>query len=174
MPDDAAVPDPVPAPAHTPAPPDPVLASVRPAFRALAGAIVPEAASLEEAEWRELEAIVEGALAKRPPGMRRQLGVFIRVLDGLPVLRWGRRFRSLDAPRRERFLRGVQRARVFLVRRGFWGLRTLVLMGYYARPAAYAEVGYGARLRGWLEHPDAPPEARAAVAAAAGTEGGAP
>ena len=151
MPDDAAVLDPV-----------------RPAFRALAGSIVPEAASLGDAGWRALEGVVEEALAKRPPGMRRQLAVFIRVLDWLPLFRWGRRFRRLDAARRERFLRGVQNARVFLVRRGFWGLRTLVFMGYYARPTAYAEVGYGARLRGWLEHPDAPPGAREATAAEAG------
>jgi hypothetical protein len=46
-----------------------------------------------------------------------------------------------------------------------WGLRTLILMGYYARPAAAAEVGGSAHRRGWAARGDtiaviplAPPE----------------
>lgn len=42
----------------------PVLDPVRPTFRALARTIVPETAALDEADWDEVEAIVEDALAK--------------------------------------------------------------------------------------------------------------
>ena len=139
------------------------LGGVRTTFRALATAIVPESAGLDVDGWSELERIVEEALAGRPARIRRQLVTFIRLLGVLPFLRWGRTFDRLDAARRQRFLEAVQDAPVLLVRRGFWGVRTLVFMGYYARPEAYAAVGYQARLRGWLEHPDATPEARAAV-----------
>lgn len=149
-----------------------VLDPVRPTFRALAATIVPEASQLDDAGWAALEGTVEDALAKRPPEIRRQMAVFIRVLGWLPVLRWGRRFRRLDPPDRTRFLHAIQDARVFLLRRGFWGLRTLVYMGYYARPEAYRAVGYAPRLRGWLEHPDAPPEARRATAAGLGRDAG--
>lgn len=131
---------------------------VRRTFRALATAIVPEARDLAEADWAELEATVEAALTRRPSTIRRQIVVFVRLLDLLPVLRWGRPFRGLDDGRRARFLVAVERSRLFVLRRGFWGLRTLVFMGYYTRPAAYDSVGYGARLRGWLEHPDASPQ----------------
>ncbi len=152
-----------------------VLDPVRDRFRALSTTIVPQAAELDPAGWDRLESIVEDALADRPPAVRRQLVVFIRLLDALPVFRWGRRFRSLDQRRRIRFLGGVQNARLFLVRRGFWGLRTLVYMGYYGRPESHEDVGYDARLRGWLEHPDAPAAARAATLAATdGPAGGAP
>ncbi|HUG39711.1 MAG TPA: hypothetical protein VMM12_04465 [Longimicrobiales bacterium] len=144
-----------------------VLAGVRPTFRALAASIVPEAAALGPEGWAELERIVDAALARRPAAVRRQLLVFIRALDILPLFRWGRTFRRLDPDRRRRFLQGVQDAPVLLARRGFWGLRTLVFMGYYARPEAYDAVGYQARLRGWVEHPDAPAAARAAAAAEA-------
>lgn len=143
------------------------LAKVRPTFRALAEAIVPGAASLDEAGWAELERIVEEALAKRPPAIRRQLLIFIRLLNVLPVLRRGRTLRRLDAEGRGRFLRAIQDSRLLLLRRGFWGVRTLVLMGYYARPDAYDEVGYRAKLRGWLEHPEATAAARASAAAEA-------
>ncbi len=142
---------------------DPVLPPIRARFRALATTIVPESAQLDDAGWADVEAIVENALSKRPPGMRRQFGVFVRLLDFLPRLRWLRPFRRLDAEKRVRFLGGIQRSPVFLFRRGFWGLRTLVYMGYYARPEGYAEIGYDARLRGWLEHPDADDAARDAT-----------
>jgi hypothetical protein len=138
-----------------------VLAPVRSVFRALAVAIVPEACALTMSGWAEVEATVEAALAKRPASVRRQLVVFIRALDLLPVLRWGRPFRRLDPELRDRYLRAVERSPVFMVRRGFWGLRTLVYMGFYTRPEAYGAVGYSARLRGWLEHPDTPATALA-------------
>jgi hypothetical protein len=140
-----------------------VLPPIRPAFRALARAIVPETRELDAGGWGELEAIVEDALAQRPPAVRRQLAVFIRLLTYLPVFRWGRTFRSLDRDRQARFLHGMQSSRIFLFRRGFWGLRTLVYMGYYGREEAYRRIGYQARLRGWVEHPDAPDAARDAT-----------
>lgn len=128
---------------------DAVLRPVRSVFRALAMTIVPEASRLGEDEWADLERIVEYALSRRPARMRRQLVLFIRVLSFLPLLRWGRTFRGLDDARRARFLHAVERSRVLLVRRGMWGLRTMVFMGYYARPEAAAEIGYRADPRGW-------------------------
>lgn len=134
-------------------------------FRALAATIVPEAGELDEAGWESLESIVLEALADRPASVRRQLRLFIRVLGVAPLVRYGRTFRGLDPARRAAFLRRVERSPVFLLRRGFWGLRTLVYMGYYARREAGEAIGYGARLRGWLEHPDAPEAARQATRA---------
>jgi hypothetical protein len=128
---------------------DRVLAPVRNEFRALAVAIVPAAATLADAEWEELEAIVERALASRPAKMRRQLALFVRLLTAAPLLRHGRRFASLDSESQARFLAAVERSPLLLLRRGFWGLRTLVYMGYYGRPAAAAAIGYRAHVRGW-------------------------
>ena len=126
-----------------------VLAPVAGEFRALAVAIVPRAAKLDEDGWRALEAIVEEALAPRPDAMKRQLRLFVRALSWLPVMRYGRTFAALDASRRTAFLRAVERSRLLLVRRGFWGLRTLVLLGYWGRPETGAAIGYRAHPRGW-------------------------
>jgi hypothetical protein len=93
--------------------------------------------------------IVDEALGRQPPSVRRQLFLFIGLLDWLPVFRHGRRFRSLDPERRLRFLQTLQDSRLVLVRRGVWGLRTLIFMGYYARPAAYAAIDYRAHPDGW-------------------------
>jgi hypothetical protein len=126
-----------------------VLDPVRPVFRAIAQTVVPEATRLSDADWAAVEAIVERALAPRPPRLRRQLVVLIRLLQWLPVLRYGRPFTALDAARRTRFLGQIQDAPLLLLRRGFWGLRTLALMGYYARPEAAGEIGYRGRPEGW-------------------------
>lgn len=126
-----------------------VLAPVRSTFRAVACCVVPEASSLDEAAWTEVEAIVEHALSTRPVRMQGQLRTFLRVIELLPVARYGRVFAKLEPVRQAAFLRGLQDARVLLLRRGFWGLRTLILMGYYARPSARAAVGYHADVRGW-------------------------
>jgi hypothetical protein len=128
---------------------DSVIPAVRPLFRDLARTFVPESAALDEPGWAESEAIVERFLAARPPAVRRQFRALVRLLDFLPLLRYGRRFRSLDGARRLRFLEAMQRAPVLLLRRGVWGLRTVAFMGYYARPGAAALIGYRADARGW-------------------------
>lgn len=126
-----------------------ILAAVSPTFRAIAATVVPEAAALDADGWGALEGIVEQALLLRPPRMRRQLVVFIRAIEWLPLLRYGRRFSRLDTPRRARFLAALQESPLLLLRRGFWGVRTLALMGYYAQPRTAASIGYRADPRGW-------------------------
>ncbi|HTR21388.1 MAG TPA: hypothetical protein VMH88_11100 [Gemmatimonadales bacterium] len=126
-----------------------MLDMVRPAFRAIGATIVPEASAMDERAWSDLEQVVEDALATRPLRMRRQLVLLIRVVQILPVIRYGRPFTGLDPERRTRLLDALQNAPVLLLRRGIWGLRTLVLMGYYGRPAAWPEIGYRGAARGW-------------------------
>lgn len=125
------------------------LAPVRGTFRAIATTVVPEAASLDEAGWTELEAVIHSQLAGRPAGLRRQIRMFIRLLQWLPLLRYLRRFTGLDPARRTAFLEGMQRAPVTLLRVGFWGLRSLVFLGYYGSPRGLAATGYAAHPDGW-------------------------
>jgi len=125
------------------------LGTARPVFRALVCALVPEAASLDGAGWNDLERLVETALAARPASLRRRVLLFLRFIEWLPLARYGCRFTSLDAARRARFLTSLQDHPVQLIRLGFWGVRTLALMGYYGRPEAAHAIGYAADARGW-------------------------
>jgi len=118
-------------------------------LRAVATCVVPEAGRLDATQWGELEAIVARAVAARPRAVQRQLALFLTLLEWLPLLRYGRRLSRLDAAPRARVLDLLQRAPMLLLRRGFWGVRTLILMGYYGRPAAAAAIGYRADARGW-------------------------
>jgi len=126
-----------------------VLDPVRETFRAIATTVVPEAGRLDAAGWGELERLVERLLDPRPAAVKRQLQLLIRAIEYLPVLRRGGRFTRLAARERAGFLTGLENAPVLLIRRGFWGLRTLVYLGYYARPEAGREIGYRADPRGW-------------------------
>ena len=38
---------------------------------------------------------------------------------------------------------------MLLFRRGVWGLRTLVMMGWYTNPSVIAALGYRASAAGW-------------------------
>ncbi|HVO49431.1 MAG TPA: hypothetical protein VMV60_00360 [Thermoanaerobaculia bacterium] len=126
-----------------------LLDPVRATFRAIAATVVPEASALDDGGWGALEALVEKTLEPRPASVKRQLVLFIRTIEHLPRLRWGRGFSALTPDERTRFLSGLERAPSLLLRRGFWGLRTLVFLGYYARPEAAAAIGYRAEARGW-------------------------
>ncbi len=134
-------------PSHPTSPP--ALAAFRPLVRGIACTIVPEAVSLDEKAWADFERLTDAALGDRPPALQRRLQLFLRAIDWLPLLRFGRRFHSLQPAQRARFLAGLENHVVQLIRSGFWGLRTLVLLGYYGRPEAAAAIGYHADPRGW-------------------------
>lgn len=130
--------------------PTPVLAGpFARTFRAVAVTVVPDAGRLTAEQWDRALAIVEDALADRPPALRRQLRIFLRLIEWLPVLRWLRSFTALELARRERWLALLQDAPLLRIRQGFWGLRTLCLMAYYGLPEIRGEIGYRAHPRGW-------------------------
>lgn len=118
-------------------------------FRILTETLVPEAAALDAEGWSRALALVEGALARRDPGLRRRLLLFLRFLQWLPLFRHGRPFTGLDPVRRLALLEALQDSRWTAIRRGVWGLRTLAFLGYYGRPEVYAEIGYRAHIDGW-------------------------
>ena len=128
---------------------DRVLPPVRAVFRAMAEAFVPEARALDDAQWVRAESAVEASLASRPETVKRQLRLFLTVADWLPLLRYGARFRSLPAGRREAFLRTLERAPLLPVRRGVWGVRTLAFLACYGLPEVRRAIGYRAHPDGW-------------------------
>jgi hypothetical protein len=116
-------------------------------FRAAAACIVPADAESPGADAEEAILVADRALANRPERDRKLLTTFLRVVEILPIFRYGRRFSKLDAARREAFLRFLERGRIAKFRQGFFGLKTFALMGYYALDDTFRELGYpGPRL----------------------------
>lgn len=138
-----------------------VLEPVRATFRAVAATVVPETLALDTDGWATLESAVERALAARPERVRAQLVTFLRLIEYLPIARVVGRFSRLDASRRTLVLRRLEKSPILLIRRGFWGLRTLVMLGYYTQPEVQAAIGYRAHPDGWAARRRlAPPESR--------------
>ncbi len=126
-----------------------VLTPVRAVFRAVVVTVVPDAKQLNEPNWRALEELVEDALEIRTPALRRQLQLFLRAIEWLPVVRYGRTFTALGDEQRSRVLRYLQDHPAERIRCGFWGLRTLAFLGYYGRPEGAHAIGYRPEPRGW-------------------------
>ena len=122
---------------------------LRDALRPLAVCFVPEIAGATTAQWSELEHRIAQALASRPPAMRRQLGLFVRVLQAASRLRYRTGLAALDPGRRTALLEAFAGSPLLLFRRGIWGLRTLVMLGWYTQPSVVSALGYRASPAGW-------------------------
>lgn len=123
--------------------------AARRALRALTVACVPAASGLDAQGWARAETIVDDALAQRPAGVRRQVLLFLRVLDLLAILRHGRGLAALGPARTRHLLGRLERSPLLLLRRGTWGVRTLCFMGVYTQAEVRRDIGYGAHPRGW-------------------------
>ncbi|GMR12551.1 MAG: hypothetical protein BMS9Abin29_0741 [Gemmatimonadota bacterium] len=115
----------------------------------MAVTIVPELSTVDEDVWRRTEAIIAEGLAGRPNAISRQLVLFIRAVNVLALVRFRRPFHALDGARRLRLLSLLENAPILAIRRGVWGLRTLVFMGYYGQDDVKARLGYRAHPLGW-------------------------
>ncbi len=115
----------------------------------MAATIVPELSTVDEDVWSRTEAIITQGLSSRPDAIARQLVLFIRLVNVLAVVRFLRPFTALDDARRLRLLSSLEKAPVLAIRRGVWGLRTLVFMGYYGQDDVRTALGYRATSFGW-------------------------
>ena len=120
-----------------------------PVFRAVVLTVVPPASELDDERWREVEGVVADALSTRPAALVRKLRFFLHLIQWLPLLRYGHRFTSLTPERRLRFLVRLESHPSRTIRVGFWGLRALALMGFYARPSSARSIGYLPDPAGW-------------------------
>src|SRR6266516_2934251 len=87
-------------------------------FRAVLNAVVPEGVALDDEQWREAQLIMGRALSARPASVRRQIGLFLRVLDVVSFVRHGRPLSALPPGEATGILETLSRSRLLLMRRG--------------------------------------------------------
>ena len=109
---------------------------------AIGGRIAPGLRNLDSPGRERFIAIIEHAVSSRNPDVRRQLRLFLLVMRWLPALRYGQPFERLTPPQQDAVLHWFHDAPVRPLRHGFWGVKTLVFMGYYGRPEAGESIGY--------------------------------
>jgi len=111
-------------------------------FMLVAESITPEVAALDAAGRARLTAIIDAALMDRDAATRSQFGTFLTVIRIAPLFRFGRTFGRLDEGRKNAVLKWFEDCPIGLLRKGFWGLKVLVFMGYYGQEATWSEIGY--------------------------------
>lgn len=127
---------------ETAAPPRLLSERQRAFLTALAHALVPETRVLSAERQAKFFAIIDTMLATRPKGTVRLLKIFLVVLRWFPLLRFGGRLDRLEGERQKEALCWFEASPWATVRTGFWGVKTLVFMGYYAQPDVAAGIGY--------------------------------
>ena len=108
----------------------------------LARRIVPESEGLDDAGRTRFLAIVGEAIGSRTPKMRKQIGMFLKLMRWLPAMRYGMPFDKLPPGRQDAVLHWFQDHPRALIRKGFWGMKAMVFMGYYGRPEIHESLGY--------------------------------
>jgi hypothetical protein len=111
-------------------------------FRSAAAVIVPEDSGSPGGAADDVIQIADRMFARRPAADRKLFATFLRVLEGLPLLRYGRPFSRLSLDQRAAVLGWFENNRVARLRQGFFGVKTFVLMGYYGSPSRFEELGY--------------------------------
>jgi len=117
-------------------------------FMVVAETITPEVAALDPDGRARMEAIVDTALMDRDQTTRTQFGTFLSVIKMVPVVRYGRTFDRLGADQRAAVLTWFQDCPISLLRKGFWGLKVLVFMGYYGQEENWDSIGYAPEFDG--------------------------
>jgi hypothetical protein len=140
-----------------------VFSSLRGPLRAIGSVVLPTPEALDEEGWQRAETIMEHALASRPEGVKQQLRLFLRLVNVLPLLTTGRTLEKLPLQRRAAFLERLQRSPLMPIRRGLWGVRTLIFMGYYNQKSVREGIGYRADPWGWTDYYGDKPEENPAL-----------
>ena len=118
-------------------PPDKVMV-----LAAAARRVVPDLARADADTTARFFRIVDDALMDRPASVRRQIGVFLGLIRRLPALRYGRTLELLSEDRQDKVLMWLQECPLSLLQKGFWGLRSLIFMGWYGQRQLWPEWGY--------------------------------
>lgn len=104
----------------------------------------PEDRAIPTVEDVAVVEFIDGYLAEMRPSMRRDLLRMVQYLEHLAPLSSGyrQRFSALAPEEQDEVLRGVESSRIDLLRAGFEGLKSLVMMGFYRDARTWGIIGY--------------------------------
>lgn len=131
----------------------------RQTFLAIAEEIIPADDSGPGAGTIATAALADWAIARLDPSLQKLLVVFLTVWEFLGILFAGKPFTSLSSEARQRQMRWFESAPLPRLRTGFFGIRAMILMGFYCREDVWPSIGYDGPLL--FDRPFPDPEVRA-------------
>lgn len=111
-------------------------------IKTLAPRIAPGVTGLDDKGRGEFLRLIEEAVGSRPPMVQRQISLFLKVLKFSPILWFGDPLDRLPPDQADAVLKWFHSCPIPILRSGFWGIKTLVLLGYYGRPDLGPSLGY--------------------------------
>ena len=111
-------------------------------FLAVQRCAVPRSRTFTEDQVRASLAIVDTLLEDQPAALKRQLLAFVVLIEALAFLAGAGRFRELGRARQDQVLDWLFAAPVPLLRKGFWGLNTLVKASVFCQPSVHPSIRY--------------------------------
>lgn len=109
--------------------------------------VAPGVAALDRRGQKRFRMIIRLMLLRRSNMERLQVRLFLLVLRWLPAPVFFRPFERIPASAQTWILLRFENAPIKLFRAGFWGLKTLIFMGYYGQLAIAKKVRYEPDLR---------------------------
>lgn len=110
--------------------------------------LVPDIGQLPRERQLDVIRVVDGALSEREPALQVQFGAFLKILNLAPFPRHFKTLKGLPPAIQDKWLRKFENSSIQKFRTGFWGLRTLIFMGYYGDPARAKEFNYTPSFKG--------------------------
>ena len=110
--------------------------------------IAPPVADLPESEQAKIIQTVDETLGKRDGKIQKQFNLFLKVLRLSTIIPYGKSMDRLSDERMDQKLRRFQDHPIEKMRLGFWGMKTMVYMGFYGDPERYASFSYQPSLHG--------------------------
>lgn len=123
-------------------------------FLKIADRIVPPDDADRGAGIPEVAGIVDWAIGRIDPDLRKKLLIFLSVFEYLGFLFGGKPFSKLAPEKRDRQLKWLERSSLPPFRMGFFGLKTYACMGYYSLEKVWPSIGYGGPLMPDRQYPD--------------------
>jgi len=104
--------------------------------------VAPGVAELDTRGAKRFRMIIRLMLLRRSGMERFQVRLFLRVIRWLPALVFFRPFEKIPVSAQTWILLRFENAPIKLLRAGFWGLKTLMFMGYYGQLEIAKKVKY--------------------------------
>ncbi|MBW1989262.1 MAG: hypothetical protein JRI97_06920 [Deltaproteobacteria bacterium] len=122
-------------------------------FLAAADRIIPAFDSLPSGGTMTTAQVVDWALERMEPGLRKRFLALLTVMEIMGVAFGARPFSKNSAKARDRQLAWMESG-PSLMRMGFFGLKNYACLGYYTREAVWKAIGYAGPARPDRQYPD--------------------
>ena len=115
-------------------------------FLAIAEELVPPDDTGLSGDDLATAALADWAIHRLDPSLQKLLMIFLTAWEFLGFLFGGKPFTRLSSEARQRQMRWFEAAPIPRLRTGFFGLRAMILMGFYCREDVWPSLGYAGPL----------------------------